>query len=82
MATGREQRAAAGVFSCIPPELAIPRPDPVVIIHFAVMQFAEQATINDRLGGKELARIAALETDAAFHFRFFHGCFDGLAILP
>src|SRR5437016_7098383 len=46
------------------------------------MQFAEQAMINGRLGSEELARIAALETDAGFHLGFLHGCFDGLAILP
>src|SRR5256885_152481 len=54
----------------------------MVIIHLAIVEVAEQATINGGFGGKELARIAALETDAGFHLCLLHGGFDGLAILP
>ncbi len=54
VAAGGEQRAAAVRLARVPAELAIPRPDAVVVIDLAVVQVAEQALVDDRLGREEL----------------------------
>src|SRR5690242_10753164 len=73
MATSREERAAPGVFARVPAELAVPRSDAVVIIDFAIMQFAEQPLIDHRPCRGDLARETAFETDARFRPRLFDG---------
>jgi len=61
-----KQRTASGVLAFAPSELSIPRADAMVVIHFAVMQSAEQAFVQDAFDGEELTREAAFETDAGF----------------
>ena len=75
VATGGEQGAAARVFARVPAELPIPRSDAVIIIHFAVVQRAEQALINRGFGGEELTGEAALEADAGFDLGLLDGGF-------
>ena len=74
--TGGEQRAAAGVFARVPAELSIPRADAVIVIHFAVVQRAEQALIKHGFGGEELTGVTALEADAGFDLGLLDGSFD------
>lgn len=66
VAAGGEQGAAAILFADVPAELAIPGADAVVVVHFAVVKVAQEALVDDGLGGLELAGEAALKADAAF----------------
>lgn len=75
VATGGEQGAAAGVFAGVPAELPIPRADAVIIIHFAVVQRAEQALIQHGFGGEKLTGVTALEADAGFDLGLLDGGF-------
>ena len=69
MAARGEQRGAASVLPRVPAELPIPRPDAVIVIDLAIMQFAEQSLIDDGLRREKLAGETALETDARLHAR-------------
>ena len=73
MAAGGEEGTASGVFASVPAELSVPGSDAVVIIDFAIVQFAEQSLVDDGFGGEELAGIAAFEADAGFYLRLLHG---------
>ncbi len=81
VATGSEQGAAARVFAGVPAELSIPRSDAVIIIHFSVVQGAEQALINRSFGGEELAGVTALEADAGFDLGLLDGGFHLAQVL-
>ncbi len=39
----------------------------MIVIDFAVMQFAEESLVDDRFGREKLAGVTALETHARFH---------------
>ena len=81
VASGRQKGAAPGVLARIPAELAIPGADTVVIVDLAVMEFSEQAFIDDGFGGEELARKAAFKTDAGFYPRLLDGLLHGAQVL-
>ena len=81
MATGREQATAAGVALGVPAELPVPRADAVVVVDLTVVNFAQQPAINHRLRGEELARVAALETNARLHAGLGYGTSHGSQIL-
>src|SRR5436190_251169 len=72
MAASGEQRTAAGIFPCVPAELSVPRPNPMVIIDFAIMQFAKQSLVDDRFSGHKLTGIATFETDARLYLRLIN----------
>ena len=82
MATGREQRTAAGVLARVPAELSVPGADAVVIINLPIVQLTQQALLQHRFGGQELAGVAALETNASFHAGLFDRRRHRQAILP
>jgi hypothetical protein len=82
VATGGEQRTAAGIFARVPAELAIPRSDAMIVVHFAVVNIAEQALIDEGAGCLELIGVTALEADAGFDTGFFDGGLNFLAIFP
>src|SRR5207253_1734744 len=82
VAAGGEKAAAAGVLFGVPAELSVPRADAVEVIDFAVVNFAEEAAIDDGFGGEELAGVAAFEADAGFHASGFDGLLDVEAIAP
>ena len=67
VATGGEQGAAAVFLASVPAELAIPRPDAVIVVDFSVVQLAEQTFVDQRLRDGELVRKAALKAHAALH---------------
>ena len=73
MTSSSEERTAAVLLESIPAELPIPRADPVVVVHLAVVQLAQQSAVNDRLGRLKLAAVTALETDAGLHAGLLHG---------
>ena len=80
VATGGEEGAAAILLADIPAVLAIPWADTVVVVDFAVMDLADEALVDDGLGGFHLAGEAALEADAALHAVLFGG-FENLDYL-
>src|ERR1043165_9741849 len=59
VATSRKKAAAARVLFGVPTELPIPRANAVKVIDFTVMNFAEQAAIDDGFRRKKLARVTA-----------------------
>src|SRR6185503_4204432 len=82
MAASREQTAAARFFLYVPAILAVPRADALIIIDFAIVNFAEQSFVEDGLDREKLAGVTAFEADARFHSGFCHGLLNRLAILP
>ncbi len=69
MTAGRKQRAAALSPLGVPAELTVPRPDAVVIVDLAIVQFTEQPAIQQGLQGKELVGKTALEANTHAHSR-------------
>ena len=59
-----DKRLLPPAFANVPAVLAIRRPDPVIIIDFAIMNSSKKTTVNQRFRGQELAGKAAFKTNA------------------
>ena len=73
VATGGEQAGAGKVFFDIPFKLPVPRANAVVVIDFAVVQFPEQALVDDGADHGKVRAKAAFKADAGLHARGANG---------